>query len=212
LYFPPLTRKSDESAGRAPARQPGETIRAYGSLPAFEVAVTPLADRQVNAASPGPPSPGSGNCAPSTGQIQLTGNWTRVRFPRPVPALPCKESAPASRGRTAIRGHGRPTRRRLHGDQGRSRALRRHEAGGRPPAHARDLPPAARPLHSPHSADSRSRPPRPSRHIRDTGPDGVRERRAPLTGVRYPLCYLGWSRLEVGRSSCAPLSRPPFHP
>jgi hypothetical protein len=43
-------------------------------------------------------------------------------------------------------------------------------------------------LHFAHSADSRSRPQRPSRHIRDTGPDGVRERRAPLTGVRAPLC------------------------
>src|SRR5690349_4884725 len=50
-------------------------------------------------------------------------------------------------------------------------------------------------LHCSYSADSRSRPPRPSRHIRDTGPDGVRERRAPLTWVRYSLCYLGWSRL-----------------
>ena len=82
---------------------------------------------------------------------------------------------------------------------------------GRKPAGAQYLKQhlivAARALHSRHSADSRSRPPRPSRHIRDTGPDGVRECRAPLTGVRFPLCYLGWSRLEsVALSAGAALS------
>ena len=77
--------------------------------------------------------------------------------------------------------------------QGERTARARHPLLGN-----RARPPLTAPLHCLHSADSRSRPQRPPATY-GTGPDGVRERRAPLTGVRLPLCYLGWSRLSASR-------------
>jgi hypothetical protein len=156
-----------------------------------------LGSGQLNRSSSVAPSPGSGN----RDELVFGQLFDLEDGVRPLLSTLSKACARgrARRSRTTA-GH----RRRGRTD---GTGARRHEAGGRPV----DLDVR---LHCSYSADSRSRPPRPSRHIRDTGPGGVRERRAPLTGVRYPLCYLGWSRLERALSGSAEraLSRPPSHP
>ena len=132
---------------------------------------------KLNRSRSAAPSPGSGNRdEPVFGQLFDLEDGVR-------PLLSTLSKPVPEEGRD---GHGRPPA------TGGGDARMERELAGTTPAGAPYLNVR---LHCSYSADSRSRPPRPSRHIRDTGPDGVRERRAPLTGVRYPLCYLGWSRL-----------------
>jgi hypothetical protein len=160
------------------------------------------------------PSPGRGKSfsptdEPDNGQLfdlELWRSGVRLNQAKPVPRGKGHE------GHAGPVTDDHPVQAAAEGRSRMARAPARHEAGGRFAALAPWLA-AVGALHSHHSADSRSRPPCPSRHIRDPGPGGVRERRAPLTGVRYPLCYLGRSRL-VGLSGppSAPLSRPPSQP
>jgi hypothetical protein len=197
--FPPLTR-NPSGAGHAPAATAGRDDSGVRIAPAW-VALNSPSDVHGTAVKMSSPSPGSGNRTHPPVRINRQQNGRLSDLANGAATLRWRMSGPASRTRTqdSSAGQGRPRGAGLTRGNGMERSARRHEAGG-PSGSDLGLIPDARPLHSPHSADSRSRPPRPSRHIRDTGPDGVRERRAPLTGVRFPLCYIGWSRLTRRRA------------
>ena len=215
FQFPPLTRKPTRMPVMHRRFQPRRRFGRTDRVSAL-VASTPL--RTTNVQRSGPPDhPPEVVIAPREPvRINRPRNGHLSDLANGGSALPCDESGLAPwqgrRDRCASVKDDRPAAGLTPGGTGMDRDARRHDAGERP-ALARDLIRGARPLHSPHSADSRSRPKRPSRHIRDAGPDGVRERRAPLTGVRYPLCYLGTSRARGPsvdeRAPLSPSSVPP---
>jgi hypothetical protein len=186
-----------------------EAVRAYGPCSGRVAASTSPPPQHRSWLCGAKQSPGRGNRVFARSNRKRE-NWTLVRLGRRPNAPTLLSVTACAPGERTKRTAG-PWSRTASGagtTEGNTTgpSARRHEAGGRS-ALVPHLRGTARALHSPHSADSRSRPPRPSRHIRDTGPDGVRECRVPLTGVRFPLCYLGGSRLEsVGLSAGASLS------
>jgi hypothetical protein len=195
---PRLTREAESSvAGAAPARTAGSgsgvrTVLRRGCVTlSFAAQGTPCSrDEQ---------SPGRGNCASPRSQTEKAKIGRLFDLEVTGAPLLCVRSELALRGTDKRDSSTRSrTASGAGATEGSTTEAERSLAGCRRALstwHA-----TARALHFRHSADSRSRPPRPSRHIRDPGPDGVRERRVPLTGVRFPLCYLGWSRLESRRT------------
>jgi hypothetical protein len=197
-----MTSISDATSRRTPGNREGQ-IPSTPS-PVEVSAWPPAASQSCNSLRPSSTRAG----AARKGRLgDLLARWSPIRRPsrnrRPPPRHPSPAEVRAGTRQRATYATASTRRQPVIERHARSPKEADGAPGRRPAGHARrpslnpGLPP---PIHFWKSADSRSRPNRPLRHIRSCGPDGVRERRLPLTGVRLPLCYSRWSHFCACRA------------